>query len=68
MPERLTFDYSKEQSNPGTEFMKQIRNNSIYYHIYEADLHNKNLAEGVIRELCHKWYRTMIRRLVPREL
>ena len=68
MPERLTFDGSKEQSKPGTEFMKQIRTHSIDYHIYEADVHNQNQSEGVMRELRSKWYLTMIRRSVPREL
>ena len=68
VPDRLTFYGSKEQSKPDTEFMKQIRTHSIYYHISEADLHNQNQAEGVIRELRHKWYHTMIRRRVPREL
>ena len=68
MPERLTFVGSKEQSNTGTAFMEQIRTHSIYYHIYEADLHNQNQAERVIRELCRKWYHTIIRRRVPRDM
>ena len=66
--ERLSFDSSKEQSKPGTEFMKKIRTHSIDYHISEADLQNKKQDEGVIRELCRKWYRTMISIRVPREL
>ena len=49
VPERLTFDGSKGQSNPGTEFMNQIRTHSIYYHVSEADLNNQHQAEGVIR-------------------
>ena len=49
VPDRLTFDGSKQQSKPGTEFMKHIRTHSIDYHISEADIHNKNQAEGVIR-------------------
>ena len=68
VPERLTFDGSKEQSKPGTEFMKHIRTHSIDYHISEADLHNQNQAEGAIRELRCKWYCTIIRRRVPREM
>ena len=51
VPERLTFDGSKEQSKSGNEFMKQIRTHRIDYHISEADLNNQNQAEGVIREL-----------------
>ena len=68
VPERLTFDGSKEQGQPGTEFMKQIRTHNIDYHVAEADLHNQNPVEGVIRELRRKLYRLMIRRRVPREL
>ena len=67
VPERLTFDGSKEQSKSGTQFMKQIRTHNIDYHISEPDLHNQNPVEGVIREIRRKWYRTMIRNKVPRE-
>ena len=68
VPERINFVGSKEHSNPITEFMKQIRNHIIDYHISEADLHNQNQDEGVIRGLLHRWYHTMIRRSIPREL
>ena len=65
VPERLTFDGSKEQKEPSTEFMKQIRTHNIDYHISEPDLHNQNPVEGVIRELRRKWYRIMIKNQVP---
>jgi hypothetical protein len=68
VPERLTFDGSKEQKEPGTEFMKQIRCHNIDYHISEPDLHNQNPVEGVIRELRRKWYRIMIKNQVPQQL
>lgn len=68
VPERLTFDGSKEQNGKGTEFMKQIRQHGIDYHVSEADLHNQNPVEGVIRELRRKWYRIMIRKRVPEAL
>ena len=48
--------------------MKQIRTHDINYHVSEADLHNQNPVEGVIRELRRKLYRLMVRRRVPREL
>ena len=48
--------------------MKRIRTHSIDYHISEADLHNQNQYEGVIRELRRKWYHTMIRRHVSSEM
>ena len=40
VPEKLTFDGSKEQTQRNTTFMKQIRQFDIYYHITEADLYN----------------------------
>ena len=65
VPERLTFDGSKEQCEKGTKFMKQIRRHDINYHISEPDMHNQNPVEGPIRELRRKWYRLMIRNRVP---
>ena len=68
IPDRLTFDGSKEQTGTGTEFMKQIRKNDIDYHVTEPDRHNQNPAEGVIREIRKKWFRVMVRKRVPRRL
>ena len=65
VPEKLIFDGSKEQNGKDTEFMKQIRTHDIKYHVSEADLHNQNPVEGVIRELRRKWYRIMIRKRIP---
>ena len=68
VPERLTFDGSKEQTGKGTEFMRQIRVHDIDYHICEPGMHNQNPVEGVIREIRRKWYRTMVRKRVPEAL
>ena len=68
VPYNLTFDGSKEQTSKNTEFMKQVRKHNIKYHISEPDMHNQNPAEGVIREIRKKWYRTMVRKRVPRRL
>ena len=65
VPERLTFDGSREQCGKNTLFMKQIRSNGIEPHIIEPAMHNENPAEGVIREIRRKWYRTMIRKRCP---
>ena len=65
VPERLTFDGSKEQTCKGTEFMNQVRKHGINFHIAEPDLHNQNPVEGCIRELRRKWYRIMIQNQVP---
>lgn len=68
VPENLTFDGSKEQTGKKTEFMKQVRKNDIDFHIIEPERHNQNPCEGVIREVRRKWFRTMIRKRVPRKL
>ena len=68
VPQHLTFDGSKEQSQKGTEFMRQVGNHDIDYHISEPDLQNQNPAEGFIRELRRKWYRTMVQKQVPEPL
>ena len=65
VPERLTFDGSKEQTCKGTMFMKQVRTHNIDHHIAEPDHHNQNPVEGCIRELRRRWYRIMIRQQVP---
>ena len=66
--EFLTFDGSKEQTKPKTEFMRQIRKHGIKYHVSEPERPNQNPAEGVIRELRRKWFRVMVRKNVPRVL
>ena len=68
MPDRLTFDGSKEQTQKNTMFMKQVRTHDIDFHISEPNMHNQNPVEEVIRELRRKWFRTMIRNRVPEEL
>ena len=44
----LTFDGSKEQTKPGTEFMKTIRKYDVDYHVSKPERSNQNDAEGVI--------------------
>ena len=68
VPEKLTFDGSKEQTKKGTVFMKQIRKHQIDYHISEPERHNENPAEGVIRKVRRKWYRVMVQKRVPQRL
>ena len=48
VPLKMTFDGSKEQTMPGTDFMKKIRKYDIEYHISEPERPNQNTAEGVI--------------------
>ena len=60
VPEELTFDGSKEQTLPGTEFVKQCWQNNISAHRTELQRPNQNPAEGVIR--------AVRRKRVPRKL
>ena len=54
VPDKLTFDGSQEQNGKLTEFMHQIKRNYIDYHVIDPERHNKNPAEGVIREVWRK--------------
>jgi hypothetical protein len=67
-PEKLTFDGSKEQCGPKTEFMSNVRKYSIDYHVTEPYRPNHNFAEGLIREVRRKWFRVMVRKSVPQRL
>ena len=49
VPERFTFDGSKDQPTKGTTFMTQVLTDNIDHFINETDLHNQNLLEGFIR-------------------
>jgi hypothetical protein len=68
VPEQLTFDGSAEQVKPKTEFMQQIRDHHIDYHIIEPYRPQQNRAETVIREVKKRWFRQMTRRKVPKRL
>ena len=68
VPDKLTFDESKEKGQRKTEFTKKIMKNDVDFHVIEPDRHNQNPCEGVIREVIRKWFRTMIRNRVPRQL
>ena len=67
VPDKLNFDGLQEQNGKRREFMHQIRRNDIDYHVIDPERHNENPAEGVIREVRRKWYRTMIRKRVPKK-
>ena len=68
VPDGLTYDGSKENTNKHTNFIKQVRNNDINHHVIEPNQHNQNPVEGVIIELRQKWFRVMVRKRVPRRL
>ena len=56
--ERPTFDGSKEQCGKRTEFKKNVRRYSINNQVTEPDRLNHNAAEGGIREIWKKCFRT----------
>ena len=66
VPENLTLDGSKEQTVKNTEFLKQVCKHDINHHVAEPERKNQSHGEGVIRELIRKWFRTMVRKIVPR--
>jgi hypothetical protein len=67
VPEELTVDGSKEQTKEGTDFMKCCRND-IKLQRTEPERPNQNPAEGAIREIRRRWFRTVMRKRVPRRL
>lgn len=68
VPHTLRYDGSKEQVSPGTKFQKIIRKYDIRGKVGEPHRPNQNPAEGVIRELRKKWYRTMFKTNCPKRL
>jgi hypothetical protein len=60
--EWLIFDGSKEQTKPGTEFMKQVHQHNIDYCVTKLEWHNQNPAEGVIHEMWKNWFCIMVPR------
>ena len=61
-------DGSKEQTKRGTTFMEQVRKHHIDIRTTEPGRYNQSKVEGVIRELCKNWFRTMHRTRVPKRL
>jgi hypothetical protein len=68
VPKERTIDGLKEQNMPGTDFVKCYRRNDIKVTRTEPEHPNHNPTEGVIREVRRRWFRTMIRKRVPRGL
>ena len=48
--------------------MKTIRKYDVNYYVSEPEQSNQNASEGVIREFRKKWFRTMVRKQVPRDI
>lgn len=65
VPEKLRHDGAPEMVGKNTSFKVQVSKHNIQTHVSEAGLHNQSPAEGVVRELKRKWYRTMFKKKVP---
>lgn len=65
VPEILRHDGAPEMVGKKSEFQRHVRKHNIKTHVSEAGLHNQSPAEGVVREVKRKWYRTMFKKRVP---
>ena len=68
VPEKLIMHGSREQTGKQTTFMKKVCSEGIDYHVIEPGIHNQNPVEGVIGKIRRRWYRTMIRKQLPKRL
>ncbi len=64
----LVMDGAAEQVGKRTTMRKTLRKHNIKYRVTEPGRHNQNRAEGVICEIKKKWFRTMIKKKVPKRL
>jgi hypothetical protein len=64
----LISDGSAEQCGTNTEFQRKVRKHRIGHKRSEKDRQNQNPAEGVIREVRKRWYRTIFKTNCPRRL
>ena len=48
--------------------MEEVRRQDIDYHTSELDIHNHNPVEGFIRFVRQKWYQTVVKKRVTRQL
>ena len=68
IPKTMSFDGSKEQTGPGTEFQKLLIHYHIKDHTSEPETPNQNRAEDSIREIKRRWKRRIMKRRVPKRV
>ena len=68
VPDIINVDGSKDQVCRVTKFMNEIHRQVNNYNISDTELNNKNSVEGFIREARHKWYRTVVKKILPIQL
>lgn len=64
----LISDGSQEQCGLKTKFQERVRKHRIVHKVSEKDRPNQDPAEGVIREVRKKWYRTLFKQNCPQRL
>jgi hypothetical protein len=64
----LISDGLAEQCEPHTDFQRKMQKYQIQHKRSEKDGPDQNPAEGVIREVCKKWHRTMFKTDCPKRL
>ena len=60
--DRLVCNRPKKHTSKGTYFMKEVRKHKIDLHVTYPYCHNQSEIEGVIREMCKKWFRVILRK------
>ena len=66
VPEFLRMDGGPTMLGKHKEFDQTVKREGIRAHPIEPGMKNQNPAEGVYREVKRKWYRVMVRKLIPR--
>ena len=66
VPEHLTFDGFQSKVGENTKFNKNIRRYRINNHSSALRQPNKNTSKGAIRETKRRFYRTMVKKHVPK--
>ena len=62
--DRLVCNGSKDQTSKGEYFMKGVYKHGIYLYVTNPYSLNQSKIEGVIREMCKKWFHVVLRKKV----
>ena len=68
IPDWIICDGSGEQTGKSMEFATTVRKHGIDLHLMEPNRHNQFKVEGVIQELCKRWFQVMLKQRVPNRL
>ena len=59
-------DGVQDQVGRKSAFMKEVRKQGIGLQVIKPKRHNQNPAEGIIREIRHKWFQIMFSKKMPK--